>query len=188
MTQFETYSLILGVVQAVAIVISLVALWWQLRQFNENMKCDAYARHVEDYSRVSELLIEHPELARIYHQGQGEVDDLNDEDKKFYNFVALVIGYYERLFNLHRRGWIDDKTWASWEVWLVEQWFPMEMFHRYWRNEGQWFHSDFDHFISRKYDEYCLAKRTGQKPQATRKANSGPSAVAAASEVVGRPA
>lgn len=120
MTQFETYSLILGVVQAVAIVISLVALWWQLRQFNENMKCDAYARHVEDYSRVSELLIEHPELARIYHQGQGEVDDLNDEDKKFYNFVALVIGYYERLFNLHRRGWIDDKTWASWEVWLVE--------------------------------------------------------------------
>lgn len=159
MSEFEKLSLVLGAVQAIAIIVSLFALWWQMRQVNENMKCDAYARHVEDYSRVSELLIEHPELAKAYHARQTEVDSLSDDNKKFYNFIALVIGFYERLHNLHKRGWIDQPTWATWEVWLVEQWFPLELFEIFWRNEEKWNNADFARFIDQKYNEYSLGKK-----------------------------
>lgn len=58
MSNFESLSLVLAAVQTIAIVGSLYAVWRQLKQFNLNMQQDAYSRHIEDYSRITLLLID----------------------------------------------------------------------------------------------------------------------------------
>ena len=160
MTQVETLSLWFSGVQTVAIVISLFALWRQLRQFNENMRYDAYSKYVEDASRVSELLLTHPKLNAIYFSQQSEVSKLDDEQKDFYNFLALVLGFCERLYNLtFNKKWGDEATWKTWDTWLTVQWFPIALFEVYWRNEKLWYTVDFRNWIDRRYEQYQAEKR-----------------------------
>ena len=90
MTTFEVLSLVLGGITAVIIAGTLYALWRQLRQFNENMKFSAYSKHTHDYSRVSELLIEHPELNKLYYSRDADVSGLSQDEQTFYNYIARM--------------------------------------------------------------------------------------------------
>jgi hypothetical protein len=162
MTLFETLSIVFGGIQTLAIIVSLFAVWRQLKQFNENMRYDAYSKHVEDYSKVSELLISHPDLNAIYYSQQPEVNQLAEKEKSFYNFVALVMGFYERLYNLrYKKQWIDEPTWKTWELWLIGQWFPLKEFDVFWRSERGWWTPDFAEYIDKKYSEYQSAAKGG---------------------------
>jgi hypothetical protein len=161
-----------GVAQAIGsistLIVSIVGfliLIRQLKQFNQNMQYDAYSKHVGDYSRVSELLIEKPQLNDIYYSKNPAVANLRGNEKDFYNFLALVVGFYERLYVLRfRTGWIDEKAWSTWERWLIEQWFPLDLFELFWRNEKGYADVDFAQYIDNKYEQYRATSSAAATP------------------------
>jgi hypothetical protein len=111
------------------------------------------------------MLINHPDLNAIYYSQQAEVKQLDDAKKNFYNFLALVLGFYERLHHLtYKKKWVDEAVWKTWDTWLTVQWFPIDLFEVYWRNERGWFSVDFRNYMDRKYEQYRLAKQTSATP------------------------
>lgn len=154
MTNFESLSLVLAAVQTIAIVGSLYAVWRQLKQFNLNMQHDAYSKHIEDYARITQLLIDKPVLNEIFYSKNLDFGKLPAVEKDFYNYLAIAIGFLERLYLLYKKGVTDKDTWAAWERWFTEQWFPLEIFEVFWKNEGPYFITPFYEHVNIVYAEF----------------------------------
>jgi|ERR1051325_10211786 hypothetical protein len=154
MTTFEKVSLVFTAVQTIAVVVTLLALWKQLKQFNRNMEDSAYAQHLDDYSRLTQLLIDKPALNDIFYSNAAHFRQLSANEKDFYNYIALAFGFLERLWTLHQKKMIDDHTWKTWDEWFEEQWFPLQVFDIFWQNEGRYFHGGFHDYIELKYNSF----------------------------------
>jgi hypothetical protein len=102
-----------GIGTLVVSIVGFFILIRQLRQFHQNMQYDAYSKHIEDYSRITQLLIEKPHLNKFFYSANPEFGKLKDEEKDFYNYLGLSLGFLERLFTLYKKGWIDDITWSA---------------------------------------------------------------------------
>jgi hypothetical protein len=152
--KIEELSLLLTAVQTLIIVLSFIGVIWQLRQFNQNMRYDAYSKAVEDYSRISEVLIDKPYLNKIFYSSNADFNKLDDIQKDFYNYLALTFGFLERIYLLFKKGWINQKTWDSWERWLTQGWFHLDLFEIFWKNERENFNVDFYKYVDKKYKEH----------------------------------
>lgn len=148
----------LSIVQTIVVVASLYALWHQLRQFNQNMQYEAYTRHMDDYSRLTEILIEKPELNQLFYCSNSDFAKLENTEKDYYNYLGLAVGFLERLYMFHQKRWSDEQTWVAWELWVTEQWFPQKVFDIFWKNEGHYFVKPFYEWLNKKY----LAYKTNQ--------------------------
>lgn len=150
----EDWTLVLGIVQTVVIILSFGALVWQLFQVNRNLKQDAYSRAIEDHSQMVNRLLEKPRLNRFFYEGVKDFEILNADEKDFYNYIALSFTLFERIYLLSRRGAVEPQIWSSWEKWLVEGWFRLQLFEIFWKNEGVFFTEDFREFIQNRYEEF----------------------------------
>jgi hypothetical protein len=97
----------------------------------------AYEKHIEEYSRITQLLIERPHLNKEFYSRNPEFLALPPEAQDFYNYLALAFGFQERLWVSYSKGSTDKVVWDSWDRWFAEQWFPLELFAIFWRNEGK---------------------------------------------------
>ena len=143
----EQWIMILTAVQTVTIVLSFAALIWQLRQVNRSLQQDAYARAIEDYSQMMGHLLDKPKLNRFFYEGNTDFEALPDDQKDFYNYLALSFALFERIYLLSRKGSVEPHIWASWERWLTEGWFRPKLFETFWTNEGTFFTADFYEFV-----------------------------------------
>ncbi len=135
-------------------IIGFLVLIRQLKQFNQNMQYDAYSKNIDDYSRLTQLLIEKPHLNKFFYSANAEFGKLKDEEKDFYNYIGLSLGFLERLFTLYKKGWIDQVSYGAWERWFTEQWFSLEVFKVFWEKEGKYFNEDFTEEMNKKYLAY----------------------------------
>jgi len=119
------------------------------------MRYDALCKHADAASAVSELLLTHPDLNAPYYSKQPSVRGLTLQDQQFYNFIVYVLGLYERLYIISvRHRWVEMEFWHSWEDWLRWQWFPLDLFDTYWRNEKSIYAPDFRSRVDTLYGEY----------------------------------
>ena len=159
MTKFEQISLILSGIQTLVIVLSLLAVWRQLKQFNYNIQDNAYTKHLEDYSQLTKILLDKPELNEIFYSKNPIFQNLNKSEKDFYNYSALAAGFLERLWTLRQKGAIEVSTWNTWELWFIEQWFPLNEFETFWQIEGKYFLPGFFDEINQKYKIFKAEKQ-----------------------------
>ena len=153
----EILTLTFTAVQTLVIVSSLVALWRQLKQANEIAKVHAYEQHMEDYSRITQLLIEKPHLNETFYARNPDFLKLSPQERDFYNFLGLAFGFQERLYVSYKKDLTDKDTWESWERWFAEQWFPLEIFAVFWKHEGHYFITDFYDVVTAKYEKFKIA-------------------------------
>jgi hypothetical protein len=146
-------SFILAVIQTLVIVISAFLFLYQLRQFDRNLRLDAYTK-LADYSlQINGFLLGNRAVSGQFYQKNTDYKNLNDEQKDLYDYLALMFGLYERLFLLFRAKRIDQKTWAAWERWLVQVVFSLDLFPIVWRNERTMYHEDFYRYMDAKWHE-----------------------------------
>ena len=150
----EEWTLILTVVQTIVIVLSLMALIWQLRQFTRSLQHDAYSRAIEDYSQIAGHLLDKPQLNQFFYEDNTDFQALTGDQKDFYNYLGLSFALFERIYLLARQGSIQPRIWDSWERWLIDGWFRLRLFDTFWRRERTFFTTDFYEFVDRKYAEF----------------------------------
>jgi hypothetical protein len=156
----EDLTLILSVIQTVVIVFTLVALIWQLRQVVRALQQDALSRAIDDYSQMMNHLLVKPNLNRFFYEGIKDFESLSDDQKDFYNYIALSITLFERIYLLAKKGAIEPTIWESWERWLTNGWFRVGLFQTYWANEKTFYTTDFCKYVDDKYEEF----QSGNKP------------------------
>lgn len=143
----EQWTVLLTGIQTVIVILSFTTLIWQMRQLNRRLRQDAYARAIEDYSQMGSYLMVKPHLNGFLYAGNPVVEALNDEEKDCYNYVALVMTLFERIYLLKSKGNLDNEIWESWERWLIQTWLPMNMFNLFWDAERQFYTTRFSRYI-----------------------------------------
>jgi hypothetical protein len=157
--KIEDWTLILSAVQTIAIVLSFAALIWQLRQVNSSLQQDAYSKAIEDYSQMMNHLLQKPNLNRFFYEGIAEFESLSDDEKDFYNYMALSFALFERIYLLANKGAVESGIWSSWERWLADAWFRPKLFEIFWKNERTFFTADFCKLVDTKFTEYKSANQ-----------------------------
>lgn len=169
-------SFIATALQTLIVFISVILFYHQLKQFNQTLHQDAYSKAVDYYVKTNELLIEKPSLTRFFYSTNPDFFHLNQDQQDFYNYLGLILGFFEHLYLLSKKGWVDSKTWESWERWLIIVIFPTDIFDVFWKNERVLFHVDFYKYVDKKYGEQLAKKAQERSSDSHVTINSAPGA------------
>lgn len=183
----EDWALIMTIVQTVVTILTFGALIWQLIKVNATLRQDAYSRAVEDYTQMMNRLLEKPKLSNFFYEGIKSFEELSDDEKDFYNYIALSATLFERIYLLSNKGSLDPEIWQSWERWLIDGWFRVKLFETFWVGEGQFFTKSFQEFVNRELDKFKSKTNSEQdcskslsvpiKPRSRRKTNNSSSQI-----------
>jgi hypothetical protein len=149
----QELNLTLSLIETGAIVLSLALVFYQLREVSRGLKENAYDRAVDDYSQMMVQLLDKPNLNKLFYEENAVFKELNDDQKDFYNYMALSFALFERIFLLWKKGDIEPHIWDSWERWLTE-WFRPQLFVVFWSHERTFFTIDFYQFVDQQYQEF----------------------------------
>lgn len=149
----------ISLVQTIVLTATLVALILQLRKQTQVMRHEALSSCRAEYALLVRMMITHKELSKVYDKlgsvQPGQVDNwhsYSEEERLVYHYLELNYELFERVFVLHKRGWIDSVEWKSWEVWLKEL-SSHPLFCDVRRDNTAMFSSDYETYIDQRLSE-----------------------------------
>jgi uncharacterized membrane protein SirB2 len=113
------------VVQTIVLTLTLLIFIFSFRSQNKALKEQAYQKVMDDYGDTMRMLSERPELyafqLELFSRSQRlgpEQKSITREEMVIRNYVILLYGFFERVYSLYRRKWIDEDTWKQWAAFL----------------------------------------------------------------------
>lgn len=114
------------IVQTVVITLTLVIFILSFRSQNKAIQEQAYQKVLDDYTDIIRMQAETPELYRFQLElfrrvgtpSGRNLKEFSREDLIIRNYVVMIYGFFERVYFLYRRRWIDDDTWRQWAAFL----------------------------------------------------------------------
>ena len=113
-------------VQTVVLTLTLLIFIFSFRSQNKAIKEQAYQKVMDDYGDAMRMLSERPELYAFQLELFNATRRTPEREQKSYtrdemvirNYVVMLYGFFERVFFLYRRKWIDENTWRQWAAFL----------------------------------------------------------------------
>jgi hypothetical protein len=110
-------------VQTIVLTLTLVIFIFSFRSQDKAIKEQAYQKVMDDYSDAMRMLSERPELysfqVELFNRRQlGTEKSYSREELVVRNFCIFLYGFFERVYALYRRKWIDEETWTQWAAFL----------------------------------------------------------------------
>ena len=102
---------------ALAVLVGLVFLGWELRQNTEAMQASTFQDLVHASSEFNVSIAADPELRRIYLTGWQNPDRLTDSDREAW--VLLQASYWIRMQNVffqYQRGTLAENDWQTYRA------------------------------------------------------------------------
>lgn len=114
------------VVQTVVLTLTLLIFIFSFRSQNKAIKEQAYMKVMDDYGDAMRMLSERPELyafqLELFNMSQRplgrEQKSYTRDEMIIRNYVVMMYGFFERVYSLYRRKWIDEDTWRQWAKFL----------------------------------------------------------------------
>ena len=112
-------------IQTIVLTLTLMIFIFSFRSQEKAIKEQAYQKVLDDYGDIIRMMSNTPELYSFQRelfdrigQPRGGGRDFSREDMVIRNYVVLIYGFFERVYFLYRRKWIDDETWRQWSAFL----------------------------------------------------------------------
>jgi hypothetical protein len=111
-------------VQTIVLTLTLVIFILSFRSQNKAIKEQAYQKIMDDYGDVMRMLSERPELypfqLDLFNANRrfGREKPYTREEMIIRNYCIMLYGFFERVYFLYRRKWIDEDTWRQWAAFL----------------------------------------------------------------------
>ncbi len=113
-------------VQTVVLTLTLLIFILSFRSQNKAIKEQAYGKVLDDYGDMMRMLLDRPELhafqVELFNRNRRprgpEQKSYSREDMVIRNYVIMLYGFFERVFFLYKRKWIDEETWRQWAAFL----------------------------------------------------------------------
>jgi hypothetical protein len=113
------------IVQTAVVTLTLVIFILSFRSQNKAIQEQAYQKIMDDYGDAMRMLSDRPELyafqLELFNRSGrslGRQRSYSREDMVIRNYVVLMYGFFERIYALYRRKWIDEDTWKQWAAFL----------------------------------------------------------------------
>ena len=114
------------IVQTAVVTLTLVIFILSFRSQNKAIQEQAYQKVLDDYGDAMRMLSDRPELyafqLELFNRSDrplgGEQKSYSREELVIRNFCVMMYGFFERIFALYRRKWIDEDTWKQWAAFL----------------------------------------------------------------------
>ena len=138
-----TFEDTLSLAQTIGIVGSLViAIYFSRREINHlsrEFQTQVISELTEKIHHVGEIIIEHPNLAKL----------INQTDPPEHVFAIYILSVYHQAFNMHKRKLVSDEIWLGWTQ-MMKSSFREGTIGEYWKkiNTESRFSSEFRHFIN----------------------------------------
>lgn len=101
-------------IAALATVATLAYLAIQIRQNTRTVRTSTYQSVLEASNRFNELVLDNPDLHRIYRSGRMDPSQLTDEERaRFRLLVGQLMNVYETMFLQYERGTLDEDFWRA---------------------------------------------------------------------------
>lgn len=120
--RLQSYASIAEVVSAIAIIISLLYVGYEVRRTSTVTSRQADLILFERSREWNRLLIESPGIAEIVVEAETAPDDMSEADRLRYLayqhdfFDSWEIGWY-----YHADGILDTEAWLDWDEWFTRE-------------------------------------------------------------------
>ncbi len=108
----ETIYYIGQTIAVVAILVSLIAIWFQMKQTHDLARLES-SRNMWIY--VSERMttfVDDSEKAAFFHQALYTTSDITDAQKtRFYLLMSSLLMMFENGYTMHHEGMMEDHFW-----------------------------------------------------------------------------
>jgi hypothetical protein len=142
---------------AVGVIASLVYLAGQIRHSREQMSqnskqltASTTAAMFQFRVRPNEMIIQDPEVARIYWDGIADRDSLTEEDRRRFDpLIMMLLESSSQQFFFHRQGVLSAEAWELSEaglVWMLTQ----PGVRQWWRDWKSVFPTEFREYLELK--------------------------------------
>ena len=113
-------------VQTAVLTLTLVVFILSFRSQDKAIKEQAYMKIMDDYGDAMRMLSDRPELyafqLELFNRSSRplgrEQKSYSREEMVIRNYVVMMYGFFERIYALYRRKWIDEETWKQWAAFL----------------------------------------------------------------------
>ena len=112
----EEISYIGQAVAAVAVLVSLIAVYGQLQQNNKIARADLTHSIWLNAGGMNLSLYDTPEKAELMHRALYATAPLTEPEKlRLRSVISVALGLHEAAFNAHKRGFMEDGAYKALE-------------------------------------------------------------------------
>jgi len=133
-------------VGAIAVVVTLIYLAFQMRQNTNALKLNTAASVTEELQEMFSLLASNQELSEIFVTAARESTLQGAERVRFNTFIHNLVRVYENAFLQWRAGVIDPAHWEGMARMMIDV-TSMAAFQTYWLDRKHWLSHDFQEYM-----------------------------------------
>ena len=134
-------------VSALAVVISVAALAFQVRSHTRSLRAQNYGKALDRLAAVQSRLGADPAATSVFNRGVRDARSMTpDEKTQFAWMLYEIFGSFEFMFDEARRGALPPHVWDRWGATLA-WWISLPGVQDWWRNRPTPFSEQFTAFV-----------------------------------------
>jgi hypothetical protein len=136
------------IVQGMLLVVSIVLVWYQLRENTRLIRTANTQKLVELSSPFNLQIAQDRELAGLWLQGAQRLDDLDEIDReRYFNLLTWWLQLHENIYHQWSKKLIEEDTFISWTRDL-EYFTQRQNIRPYWPRMSTFFESSFAEHVT----------------------------------------
>ena len=113
----ETFEYWLGISESIAVIVSLIAIFIQVRQARISTESSSYQSLIDSFAQFQLALAQDETLGHIFFTGRKDATQLSVNDKeRFYLICSNYFIFHENLYLQWKRGALPSDVYESWRI------------------------------------------------------------------------
>jgi hypothetical protein len=136
------------IVQGIFLVVSVVLIWYQLKENTKLIRTANTQKLVELSAPFNLQIAQDRELARLWLQGPQHQDDFDEIDReRYFSLLTWWLQLHENIYHQWRKKLIEEDTYISWTRDL-EYFAQRQNLGRHWSALGVYFEASFSEHVA----------------------------------------
>ena len=132
---------------AVATVLGLVFVGYQIRQNSAMTRGNVHQQLSDTFSAYLETLANHASIVAAGTSGKAGLSRMTDEELLRFSFLmAGLFKIWENAFYQHKSGFLDERAWQSNVSWM-QTWYHLPGVQIWWQVRKDLFAQEFQSFV-----------------------------------------
>lgn len=143
----EAWANLGQLISALAVVVSLVYLAFQVRQNTRSLRADTYARALDRVAAMQARLSGDSDLTSVITRGVRDTSALSPEERIQFTWAFYeMFGAFEFMYHQSQAGALPGEVWGRWSG-TLEWWMSFPGVRTWWRSKPTPFSSSFSAFV-----------------------------------------
>ena len=142
------YQFWLGIIQTIAVIISLFFVSIQIRDGTKSVKSQTYQSIISAYAEIEARISQDSETARIYYLGCKRPEKLTTEEERirFRQLICSIFNFFENLHYQYKTSLLEESLWAGWCE-LMRKKLENKGVKKYWDENSYLYSKDFRKYV-----------------------------------------